>query len=147
MAAIDLRTRRLPNALVIPAYPIFGGLLLIPTLAEGLWSSYARAALGGLALFAIYLLLALVSPSGMGLGDVKLSGVVGMALAWFGWASWVLGSVLAFFLAAIVGIGLLVTRRIGRHSAVPFGPFMVAGAILGVVALPAIAALALDALG
>jgi leader peptidase (prepilin peptidase) / N-methyltransferase len=145
LGAIDLATRRLPNALTLPAYPIFGGLLLLPAIAEGLWASYARALLGGLSLFAIYLLLALLNPAGMGLGDVKLSGVLGAALAWFGWSVWVVGACAAFLLAAVVGGALLITRRAGRGSLIPFGPFMVAGTFFGILSVPLVAGLALAA--
>jgi leader peptidase (prepilin peptidase)/N-methyltransferase len=143
LAAIDLEVRRLPNALTVPAYPIFGALLLLPTLADGLWANYARAAVGGVALFGIYLVLALVNPGGMGMGDVKLAGVLGMALAWFGWPVWVLGTVSGFLLAGLVGAVLLVTGRAGRRTTIPFGPFMVTGAFLGLVAVPLVAGLAL----
>lgn len=135
LAAIDVRTKRLPNALTLPSYPLFAGLLL-PAAAAGDWGSYARAILGGVALFLAYLLLAVLNPAGMGLGDVKLAGVLGMALAWLGWDIWLLGSVLAFVLAAVVGVGMLVTRRAERRSTIPFGPFMVVGAWIAILAGP-----------
>jgi leader peptidase (prepilin peptidase)/N-methyltransferase len=75
----------------------------------------------------------------MGMGDVKLAGVLGMALAWLGWGEWMVGAFLAFLLGAVVGIGLMLFRRAGRRSAIPFGPFMVAGAFFGILAGPAIA--------
>ena len=77
LAFIDLDTKRLPNVLTLPSYPIMAGLLLIPAVADGLWGDFGRAMLGALALFAFYLLLALVYPAGMGMGDVKLAGVLG----------------------------------------------------------------------
>jgi leader peptidase (prepilin peptidase)/N-methyltransferase len=109
------------------------GLLLLPAVADGAWSAYGRALLGGVALFAFYLVLALVYPAGMGLGDVKLAGVLGMALAWLGWGVWLVGAFLGFLLGAVVGLGLMAVRRAGRRTAIPFGPFMVAGTLLAIV--------------
>ena len=83
-----------------------------------------------------YLLLALVYPAGMGMGDVKLSGTLGMALAWLGWGEWLVGSFLAFLLGAFVGLGMMLFRGAGRKSAIPFGPFMLGGALLGILAGP-----------
>ena len=139
LAFIDLDTKRLPNALTLPSYPVMAGLLLLPAVAYSDWSSYGRALLGGLALFAFYFVLALVYPAGMGMGDVKLSGVLGMGMAWLGWGQWLVGSFLAFVLGAVVGVTLMVLRRAGRRSAIPFGPFMVAGALLGIVLGSAVA--------
>ena len=134
LAAIDLRTKRLPNALTLPSYPVFAALLLLPAAAQDDWGGYGRALLGGLGLFLAYLLLAVLNPAGMGLGDVKLAGVLGMALAWFGWDVWLLGAVLAFVLASVVGVAMLATRRAERRSTIPFGPFMVAGAWIAILA-------------
>jgi leader peptidase (prepilin peptidase)/N-methyltransferase len=147
LAFIDLDTKRLPNVLTLPSYPIMAGLLLIPAAVDGLWGDYLRALLGALALFVFYLLLALVYPAGMGMGDVKLAGVLGMALAWLGWAEWVVGSFLAFVLGAIVGLSLMLLRRAGRRSAIPFGPFMLAGTFLGILLGPPIADWYLTQLG
>jgi leader peptidase (prepilin peptidase)/N-methyltransferase len=147
LAFIDLDTKRLPNVLTLPSYPIMAGLLLIPAAVDGLWGDYGRALLGALALFVFYLLLALVYPAGMGMGDVKLAGVLGMALGWLGWAEWVVGSFLAFVLGAIVGLSLMLMRRAGRRSAIPFGPFMLAGTFLGILLGPPIADWYLTQLG
>jgi len=147
LAFIDLDTKRLPNVLTLPSYPIMAGLLLIPAIVDGAWSDYGRAMLGAVALFAFYFVLALVYPAGMGMGDVKLSGVLGMGLAWLGWSEWFVGSFLAFLLGAVVGLTLMLLRRAGRRSAIPFGPFMVAGALLGIIVGPAIAGWYVDQLG
>ncbi len=139
LAFIDLDTKRLPNALTLPAYPVTALLLLIPAVLDDMWSAYTRALLGGLALFAFYLVLALLYPAGMGLGDVKLAGVLGMGLAWFGWGALLVGAFLAFLLGGLVGIGLMAARRARRGTTIPFGPFMVAGALVGVLVGPGLA--------
>ncbi len=147
LALIDLDTKRLPNALTLPAYPIVAALLVLPAAVDGQWGDYGRAMVGALALFGLYLIMALVYPAGMGMGDVKLSGVLGMALAWLGWAQWIVGSFLAFLLGAIVGVGLMLFRGAGRRTAIPFGPYMLVGALLGILAGSAIADWYLDLLG
>ena len=65
-------------------------------------------------------------------GDVKLAGLVGGVLAWLSWATLAVGAFAGFLLGAVVGVSLIAAGRAGRKTAVPFGPFMVAGALLAV---------------
>lgn len=139
LAVIDLRTLRLPNVLTLSAYPIVAALLLLPALAEGSWSSYARAMLAGVIVLALFLVLHLVNPSGMGLGDVKLAGPMGAVLGWVSWQAVFVGVVVGFVLAAGVGLAMLAARRANRKSALPFGPFMLAGAWTAIL-IPALTA-------
>lgn len=134
LALIDLGTRRLPNSLVLPSYVVLAALLTGACLLGAPWGALLRAAIGGAALYAFYFLLRVVRPGGMGGGDVKLAGVLGVSLAWFGWGSLVVGAFSAFLLGGIVGVGLMVARRATRKSAIPFGPWMIAGAWIGIVA-------------
>ncbi len=138
LAVIDLRTLRLPNVLTLSAYPIVAVLLLLPALAEGSWSSYARAMLAGAIVLALFLVLHLVNPSGMGLGDVKLAGPMGAMLGWVSWQAVFVGVVIGFVLAAAVGLAMLAARRANRKSALPFGPFMLVGAWTAIL-IPALA--------
>lgn len=133
LAVIDLDTQRLPDKLTLPSYPVVGVLLLLPAVAYDAWGSYLRAWLAALALAAFYFLLAFLKPGAMGLGDVKLSGVLGLVLGWLGWGVVVLGGFLGFLLGGLLGIALLATRRAGRKSKIPFGPFMLAGALIAVL--------------
>ena len=130
LTVVDLQHRLLPNRVVLPA--LAGGvvLLLVPALADGAWDQLLRAALGAAALFAAYLALALVSPGGLGMGDVKLAALVGLYLGWLGWAAVVLGALAGFVVQAAVALALLATRRIGLRGELPFGPAMLAGAAL-----------------
>ena len=132
LAAIDLDTKRLPNVIVLPSYPVAAALFLLPALVEGQWGNYARAVAGAAALFGVYFLLALIHPAGMGFGDVKLAGVLGAYLAWLGWAGLVVGGFLGFALGAAVGVAMMVAGRAGRRTALPFGPFMLLGALLSI---------------
>lgn len=124
LALIDLDVRRLPNAIVLPSYPVLTALLALAGDAEAL----QRAVLGAAALFGFFLLIALVAPGAMGYGDVKLAGVVGGMTAYLSWGTLLIGAFLGFFLGAVVGLLLIAARRAERRSAVPFGPFMLLGA-------------------
>src|SRR3712207_9483021 len=120
----------LPNRVVLPALAAGTALLLLPALADGAWSALLRAVLGAAALFAVYLVLALLSPRGLGMGDVKLAALLGLYLRWLGWAAVVLGALAGFVVQAVVAVALLPTRRIGLRGELPFGPAMLAGAAL-----------------
>ncbi len=133
LALIDLDVKRLPNVIVMPSYVVAGLLLLLPAVLMPNWPDYLNAWLGAAALFAFYFLLAFIYPAGMGFGDVKLAGVLGLYLGWLGWGPVIVGGFLGFLLGAVVGIGILLTRKGGRKTAIPFGPFMLAGALLAVL--------------
>lgn len=130
LSLIDIDTHRLPNAIVLPSYVVAFALLAVATAATGDWWMLARSAIGGAALFAFYFTLVLVYPKGMGLGDVKLAGVLGLYLGWLGWGELAVGAFAPFLLGGLYAIGLLVARKAGRGSGIPFGPWMLAGALL-----------------
>lgn len=77
-----------------------------------------------------------ISPSGMSLGDVKLAASLGTLLAWFSWRLLLAGGFAGFLLGGVFAAALLASRRAGRKQPIPFGPFMIAGAVLAVVAQP-----------
>ncbi|MFD4225798.1 prepilin peptidase [Streptomyces sp. NPDC058545] len=133
LATIDRRVHRLPDRLTLPlagaAVVLLGGVALLPEHA-GSWLS---ALLGGLALGGFYFLLFLINPNGMGFGDVKLALSLGVALGWYGWAVVFAGGFAGFVLGAVYGFGLVILRRAGRKTGIPFGPFMIAGALLGIL--------------
>lgn len=132
LALIDLDTHRLPNAIVLPSYLVIGGLLVLLSWESGDWSALLRAAIGGALMYAFYFIAMVVYPAGMGFGDVKLAGVLGMALGWIGWGSLVTGWFAAFLLGGIFSIALLAAGRAGRKSGIAFGPWMLLGAAVGV---------------
>ncbi|MGE5829358.1 MAG: prepilin peptidase [Micromonosporaceae bacterium] len=132
LAVIDLDCRRLPNAIVLPSYPVLALLLAASALAERDGWALARAGIGAAALLAFFATITLAHPAGMGLGDVKLSGLLGGVLAYLSWSTVVIGTFAGFLLGAVVGIGIMLARHGDRRTAVPFGPFMVAGALAGV---------------
>ena len=79
------------------------------------------------------LLLFLINPNGMGFGDVKLALPLGVALGWYGWAVLCAGGFAGFLFGALYGLGLMILRRAGRKTGIPFGPFMIAGALTGLL--------------
>jgi leader peptidase (prepilin peptidase)/N-methyltransferase len=130
LTVIDLEHKRLPNAIVLPAYPVATALLVLAALAEGGSRRLLGAAIAGVALYAFYFVLLVVYPKGMGFGDVKLAGVLGLYLGWFGWQYTVVGAFFGFLLGGLVGLILMALGRAGRKSAIPFGPHMIVGAWL-----------------
>ncbi|MGW9302649.1 prepilin peptidase [Streptomyces cyaneofuscatus] len=133
LATVDRRVHRLPDPLTLPlaaaAVLLLGGAALLPGHA-GSWTS---GLLGGLVLGGFYLLLFLINPNGMGFGDVKLALALGVALGWYGWEVLFLGGFAGFLFGAAYGLGLVLLRRAGRKTGIPFGPFMIAGALTGVL--------------
>ncbi len=132
LAYIDAAARRLPDLLTGPAFAGTAALLLTAA-AGGHWSSLGRALLGGAAFAAFCLLLLIISPSGLGPGDVKLAASLGLALAWLGWGTLIAGALAGFLLAAGYGVALLARGRGSRKTQLPFGPFMIAGTFLALV--------------
>lgn len=130
---VDLHVRLLPNAVVLPSYGVVVALLTLAAAWSDEWGSLLRAVVGGAALWAFLAFLGVVAPSGMGFGDVKLGGVLGITLGWFGLAYVVVGTLVAFVLGGLVSLGLIVTRRATRTTAIPFGPFLMLGFVSAVL--------------
>ena len=133
LSAIDLDVHRLPNAIVLPAYAVGAVLLGGSAIAGANLVGLASMAAGSGALVLFYLILALVRPGGMGMGDVKLAGVIGLFLGALGWGPLVVGVFAAFLLGGLYGLALIITGRASRKSGVPFGPWMLGGAWVGIL--------------
>ncbi len=133
LAVIDLDVRRLPDLLTLPSYPVAVVLLALAAALGSDSGALTRALLGGVAMFAFYFLLCLAYPAGMGFGDVKLSGVLGLYTAWLGWGAWAVGFFCGFLFGGVWGVGLILLGRGGRKTKVPFGPFMLLGTLLAVL--------------
>jgi leader peptidase (prepilin peptidase)/N-methyltransferase len=132
LALIDLELRKLPNAIVLPSYPVIAVLLTGAAAWQNDWWPLARAGLGAAALFGFFLLLVLIAPAGMGWGDVKLAGLLGGVLGYLSWSALLIGGFSGFVLGAVVGVFAMAAGRAGRKTALPFGPFMIAGALLAI---------------
>ncbi|MFE5535272.1 prepilin peptidase [Streptomyces sp. NPDC056492] len=133
LGLVDLAVHRLPDVLTLPLAAALalglGGAALLPG-AAGSWTG---ALAGGGVLAGAYLLLFLVNPAGMGFGDVKLALALGVTLGWYGWGVWAAGAFLGFLYGALYGLALVLRGSAGRRTAFPFGPFMAAGALTGVL--------------
>jgi leader peptidase (prepilin peptidase) / N-methyltransferase len=131
LALIDLDHHRLPDAIVLPAYPVLIALLALAGLGTG-DPPVGRALLSAGIWLAVYgSLWLLTAGRGMGAGDVKLSGLLGLLLGWLGWGPSVLGLFGGFVVGSVVGVALLCSGRVTRRAKIAHGPFMLVGAALG----------------
>lgn len=133
LSRIDLQHKLLPNAIVFPSFLVALVLLLVDTSLQFRWGNLALAGAGAAVMFLIYLLLAIISPRGLGMGDVKFSAVLGLYLGYLSMGPLVLGMLLGFLVGAVTGGVLIITGLAGRRSSVPFGPSMFSGAVLAVL--------------
>lgn len=140
LVVIDLEVLRLPDVLVLRAYPVVAVLLALGSLVTGDGAALLRASACAGAGVAFFLATALLSSrsQGLGLGDVKLAGVLGALLGWLGWSHAFLGLLGGFVLGGLAALVLLVLRRVDRSGSIPLGPAMLAAAYLTCV-LPALA--------
>lgn len=131
ISIVDLREKRIPNRMLLVASPIVVALLGAGLLVRGEPQRLLAALGGAAALFALFLVIALAVPAAMGMGDVKLAALLGAALGAAGWMAWLAGLLAAFLIGGIVAIVALASRRVGLRGSIPFGPWMVAGALVG----------------
>lgn len=132
LSGIDLDHHLLPNRVVGPLTVLVAGLLGAAAALDGSGNALLTALACGAGTFAVFFTLHLISPRGMGFGDVKLSFVLGLALGWFGVGETVVGIFLGFCYGAVIGVGLLVSGVRSRQDPVPFGPFLAAGTMTAV---------------
>lgn len=137
LATVDWRTMLLPTRLIYPSYVVVGALMVVATLAEGDTADLRRAGWGFLVAGFVYWLLWRIQSRWMGFGDVRLSGLLGAVLGWAGWPETAVGLYLPFLLGGVIA-GLLMLLRVIDRKAYPFGPFMLAGALLGLLIGPAV---------
>jgi leader peptidase (prepilin peptidase)/N-methyltransferase len=133
LSRIDLQHKLLPNKIVVPTLGIGLALLLLDAGTNQRWGNLLVAAVGCAVSFVIYLILALISPRGMGMGDVKLSAPLGLYLGYLSVGHLLLGIALGFIVGAVTSVLLVTGGLAGRKSAVPFGPSMFAGCLLAVL--------------
>lgn len=131
---VDLRTHRLPRRMIALTAAASLPLLAVGSFLEDEPRRLAGAALGALAYFAVMAVLYAVSRDGLGYGDVRLAPLLGAFLGYIGWRATAVGIIAGFGLGALAGLIGLLTRRLQWRSALPFGPFLCAGAIVGILA-------------
>jgi leader peptidase (prepilin peptidase)/N-methyltransferase len=132
LTVIDLDTYRLPFWIVVPSWWVAGILLGGAALLFGEPAAVGRMLAGGLALWGLYRLLHAVYPPGMGYGDVRLAGLLGMYLAWLDWRALVAGAFLGFLVGGLGGVAVMIARRTGLKTQIPYGPYMIVGAWVGI---------------
>jgi leader peptidase (prepilin peptidase)/N-methyltransferase len=132
LGLIDWRTRLLPTWLIVRTYAVVVLLVLVAAAFTQDWGDLVRAGVGFVGAGLLYYVLWFVYPRGLGFGDVRLSGVLGIALGYVGTAELVVGIYAGFLLGGFGG-ALLALVRLVRRKAVPFGPFMLVGALLGLL--------------
>ena len=133
ISVIDLEHYIVPNRILYPTLFATAPLLAGAALLEGEPRRIRDAAIGGVAAWLALLVVHVIQPRGMGFGDVRLAGLLGMHLGWIDLELVLLGMILGFFLGAVIGILLIVTRIRGRKDAVPFAPFLAAGAVVAIL--------------
>ena len=129
---IDSDVHRLPNGLTYPAYPAMAVLLVAASVIRG-DRRWLAALIGAVVLFLLFLVLALVSRGQVVLGDVKWSGVIGLALGWLGPDVLLLGTVATFIIGGVWAVALMVFRGATGKTAFAYGPAMCIGALLAVL--------------
>lgn len=133
LAAIDLLEQRMPARLLLPAYPTLALLFGLAAVVGHHGTAMLRALAGMALLFLFYLLIALAARDSVGAADIRLAGLLGLALAWRGWTTLVAGTILALLYASLTGATLIILRRASRHTPIPFGPALIAGTFTAVL--------------
>ena len=131
ISIVDLREKRIPNRMLLVATPVVVVLLAAGLLLRGEPERLLGVLAGAAAMFALYFLIALIAPAAMGMGDVKLAALLGGALGAAGLTGWLVGLLAAFLIGGIVAVVALIAGRVGWRGSIPFGPWMVAGTVVG----------------
>jgi len=127
LSAIDLEFYLLPTRILRPVAIISVPLLALAAGLEQDWGAFGRAAAGALVAFTFFFVVHLISPNGMGFGDVRLSFLLGLFLGFLGWGDLAGGLFFGFFYGAVIGIALIALGARSRKQHIPFGPFLAAG--------------------
>jgi leader peptidase (prepilin peptidase)/N-methyltransferase len=130
LAQVDLAAHRLPDRVTVPAYAAVATALLVDAAALGTWTALLRAGLAGAAAFGLAACAAVLAPRGLGFGDVKLLGLLGLVLGWVGWGALLAGVFLGLVAGAAASVTLVAAGRAGWRTALPFGPPLLVGAVL-----------------
>jgi leader peptidase (prepilin peptidase)/N-methyltransferase len=135
LSFVDLHTHLLPTKVIWPTLAVTVVLAAVAALADGEPRAFARAAVAGALVFGFFHALWWVYPAGMGYGDVRLSSIVGFVLGYLGWVEVLIGVYGAFLAFAVLGVVRAGARRdrSALRTPLPFGPFLLAGALAGVV--------------
>jgi len=128
LAAVDLEHHRLPDRLTATGAVVSAALVLLDALLLDSWTMAASGLICASVAFAVFLVMALVSPRGMGLGDVKLAALLSFHTGWLAWELALLALLASFAVGAGAALVLLLARRATLRTAIPFGPALLLGA-------------------
>jgi leader peptidase (prepilin peptidase) / N-methyltransferase len=134
LAAIDVLEQRLPTKLLMPAYPLVIALLALAAITEHNGTAILRSLAGMIVLLVFYLIVVLAAPGALGAADIRLAGLLGLVLGWPGWTTVIGGALLGLLYGSLTGTILMVLRRATRHTLIPFGPALIAGAFTALLA-------------
>lgn len=134
LSATDLAAYRLPDSILYPAGTVALALLTTASAVDGAWTNLWRCLLAAALLGTASLVLALIATGQMGLGDVKLSTLVGMWLGYLGWRHLAIGITAAFAFAGLYVLARRAARGLAASGPIPFGPFLYAGAAVSLLA-------------
>ena len=128
LAGVDLARHRLPDRVLLPAAVVCATALFADAAVTGEWTAVLRAGVAAAVSYGLATGARLLSPAGLGGGDVKLLGLLGLVLGWAGWGVLMAG----VFAGLLVGAGgallLITTGRAGWRTRVAFGPPLLLGA-------------------
>lgn len=130
VSAIDITEQRIPNVLLAVAYPLMLGGFGLAAAVHHDGPALVRAVAGMVTVSTGYLLLAITRSGGIGGGDVKLAGLVGLMLGWRSWPAVLAGVLAGLLLGAVVGLAMIACSRATRSTPIPFSPAMLAGALI-----------------
>jgi leader peptidase (prepilin peptidase)/N-methyltransferase len=134
ISVIDLEHYIIPNRIVYPVGFMLVPLFALAALLDSNWTAFGRALLGGCVAFGVLFVIHVISPRGMGFGDVRLCFLLGTALGWLGWQYVAFGIFAGFLYGAVIGAALIALRIRNRRQHIPFGPFLAAGTLTVVLA-------------
>jgi leader peptidase (prepilin peptidase)/N-methyltransferase len=132
LALVDWRTRLLPTFVIAPLYGALVALALLGWVVTRDTGAVVHAALGWLVYGGLFAVLWFIYPRGLGYGDVRLGGVLGIALGWLGWGPVLIGMYSGLLLGGLLGLVLAMAKVVDRRNN-PFGPYMLVGAVIGVL--------------
>ena len=136
LTVIDLRDQLLPRRLIrtvgILAVALFG----VAAIASGAGDALLRAGISAAGAYLVFFALRVVNPRALGGGDVNLAALLGLALGWHSARTVLLGLAAGTVLAALFALGALAARRVRADTALSYGPFLIAGAVLILLVSP-----------